>query len=75
MSTIEHKTLTRAELKAELDGGAQAVLGLDADEFLTRYCAGDLDLDSVPVLRLSVLARLLLESGRHNGNGHSGTDA
>jgi hypothetical protein len=75
MSTVEHKTLTRAELKAELDEGAQAVLGLDADEFLTRYCAGDLDLYSLPVLRLSVLARLLLESDRHNGNGHSAVRA
>jgi hypothetical protein len=68
MASVERKTLTRDELKAELDDGARAVLGLDADQFLTRYCAGELDLHSVPVLRLSVLARLLLESG--NGNGH-----
>jgi hypothetical protein len=73
MGSVEHKTLTRAEVKAELDEGARALLGLDADEFLARYCGGELDLHSVPVLRLSVLARLLLESG--NGNGHGAAPA
>lgn len=74
MATVEHKTLTRDELRAELDHGARTVLGLNAGEFLTRYCAGELDLHSVPILRLSVLARLLLESGQendHDRNGHS----
>ena len=70
MATVEHKTLTHDDVKAELDEGAQAVLGLSADEFIARYQAGDLDLYSVPVLRLSVLARLLLESG-NGSNGHS----
>jgi hypothetical protein len=73
MASVERKTLSRDELKAELDDGARSVLGLDADEFLTRYCAGELDLHSVPILRLSVLARLWLESG--NGNGHGLTSA
>lgn len=70
MAVVERKTLTRDEVKAELDAGAREVLGLDADEFLVRYCAGELDLHSVPVLRLSVLARLLLEAGHSNGNGN-----
>jgi hypothetical protein len=63
----DHKTLTRAEVKAELNEGTRSVLGIDADEFLARYRSGDLDLHSVPVLRLSVLARLFLEAN----NGHS----
>lgn len=66
MSAVEHKSLTRAEIKAELDDGARAVLGIDADEFVARYRVGELDLNSIPVLRLSVLARLLLEAS--NGN-------
>ena len=57
---VERMTISRDEIRNELDEGSRAVLGLTADQFVTRYCAAELDLDSPSVLRLSVLARLLL---------------
>lgn len=67
--TVERMMVTREEIRNELDEGARQMLGLDADQFLTRYCAAELDLDSPPVLRLSVLARLLLETEPNGQNG------
>jgi hypothetical protein len=56
------ESLTRDELRDELDRLAQEKLGLSADEFIARYRAGELDLDSPAVLRIAVLARLLNDS-------------
>ena len=67
---VERMTISRDEIRNELDEGSRAVLGLTADQFVTRYCAAELDLDSPSVLRLSVLARLLLET--ETRNGHNG---
>jgi hypothetical protein len=68
---VEHMTVTREEIREELDASARQLLGLSADQFVTRYCHAELDLDSPAVLRLSVLARLLLETESKNGvNGH-----
>lgn len=68
MATIERKTVTREEVQDELDRLAREELGISADDFLVRYCAGELDLNSPTVLRVSVLARLLLGENGHNGH-------
>ncbi len=71
MATVERKTLTVEEVRDALDEGARTTLGLSCDDFLARYRTGDLDLDSPTVLRLTVLARLLLEAEAGNvRNGH-----
>jgi hypothetical protein len=71
MPTVEHITLTQEEIRKELDDAAQRVLGLDVDEFLERYRAGELDADDPTVLRLTILARLLADAEPHAGdNGH-----
>ena len=71
MATVERKTLTVGEVRKELDERARATLGLGWDEFLARYRAGELDLSSPTVLRLTVLARLINEAETTNGpNGH-----
>jgi hypothetical protein len=73
MATVERKTLTHEEVRQALDEGARSVLGLSAAAFLARYKAGELDLDSPTVLRLTVLARLVLEAEPNGRNGHVAT--
>jgi hypothetical protein len=54
--------LTQEEIRAELDRLARQKFSLSADEFLDRYEHNRLDLSSPSVARLSILARLLLQS-------------
>lgn len=72
---VERMTVTRDEIREELDQGSRQLLGLNADQFVTRYCAAELDLDSPSVLRLSVLARLLLETEANGERGRNGRHA
>jgi hypothetical protein len=47
--------LDRAEGRKLVDREARRVLGVDVDEFLARYDAGELDLEDADVLDLVLL--------------------
>lgn len=65
----EHGTLTRDQLRAELEERTSREFGLPLDEFLARLHAGDLDPDSTAVTDLAFLARMLERAERAGGDG------
>jgi hypothetical protein len=63
MATAEHKpefeTVTRDEVRAELDRAARDTLGISGGDFVRRLSSGELTESAPAVWRLAVLARLL----------------
>jgi hypothetical protein len=55
-------TVTRKEIRDELERFAQAKMGLSADAVIARYKAGALRADSLTGVQLEVLAKLASKS-------------